>query len=233
MHVIVPLAGPDFVRSDGSIKALSLCEGQPLLKYALDSRPWAPAVKRYTFILHDCERSRQFVHDCLTVWYHGCAIVYLSSFSRGAAMSALAGVSLNDDFFMPLIVDLADILYKSTVDILEILSTRATVNGIALVFRSSNPQYSFLATDRHGKCIEAAEKKVISDRASAGTYIFRDCACFIKAIAHAVENESSQTHNNLFYVCPLFNGVLAQGSQVALESVYDVLDLKLDGIHYG
>ena len=37
-------------------------------------------------------------------------------------------------------------------------------------------------------------------------------------------------HNDLFYVCPLFNGVVAQQKQVYLEFVSDVVDIKSDNI---
>jgi len=233
MHVIVPLAGPDFVRADGSIKALTPFQGQALLKHSLDSRPWASKAKRYSFVLYDCEDARRFAHDYLSHWYTGCSVVYLSAFSRGAAMSALAGLSVLDEFCQPLIVDLADIIYNSNVNIGQVLQADQSIGGIAMVFKSHNPQYSYLASDRNGQVVEAAEKKVISDQASAGTYIFRDCATALKAVAHAIENESSQTYNNLFYVCPLFNGVLAQGKQVTLAHVFDILDIKITCFPHG
>jgi NDP-sugar pyrophosphorylase family protein len=233
MHVIVPLAGPDFVRADGSIKALEPFQGQPLLKYALDSRPWASKAKQYSFVLYDCQEARRFAHDYLSHWYKGCSVVYLSAFTRGAAISALSGLSVLDEFCQPLIIDLADIIYNSNINIEQVLEADQSIGGIALVFESNNPQYSYLASDSNGQVVEAAEKRVISDQASAGTYIFRNCATALKAVAHAIENESSQTHNNLFYVCPLFNGVLAQGKQVALARVFDIMDMKITSIPHG
>lgn len=233
MHVIVPLAGPDFVRADGNIKALEPFQGQPLLRYALDFRPWASKAKRYSFVLYDCEEARQFAHDYLRHWYEGCLIVYLSAYSRGAAMSVLAGLSVLDEFCQPLVVDLADIIYKSNLNIQQVFHASPSIGGIALTFESDKPQYSYLASDSNGRVFEAAEKKVISSHASAGTYIFRDCATVLKAVAHAIENEANQTHNNLFYVCPLFNGVLAQGKQVSLAHTFDIVDIKVAGLPRG
>lgn len=226
MHAIVPLAGPDFVLSDGSIKALTTFQDQPLLKYALDSRPWASKVDNYSFVLFDCEETRWFAHEYLENWYQGCSIVYLSVWSRGAAMSSLAGLSVLSEFCKPLIIDLADIIYKCNINIEKALQASTSIGGIAIVFDSDNPQYSYLACSSNGEVVKAVEKKLISSHASAGTYIFRDSQTFLRATAHAIENESSQTHNSLFYVCPLFNGVLAQGKQVKLEQAFDVLDIK-------
>ncbi|MBD2550419.1 hypothetical protein H6G65_12650 [Microcystis elabens FACHB-917] len=141
-------------------------------------------------------------------------------------MSALAGLSVMNEFCLPLIIDLADIIYKANIDIEQAFQAHSDVGAIALVFKSQNLQYSYLASDKSGRVVGAAEKRVISDQASVGTYIYRDSATVLKAVAHAIENEPSQTHNNLFYVCPLFNGVLAQGKQVALERAFDILDIK-------
>ena len=227
MHVLVPLAGPDFIQEDGSIKALTSFKDQPLLKYVLNSRPWASKVELYTFILYDCAQTRNFVANHLSKWYQNFSIVYITNFSRGAAISALAGISLIKNFSEHIIIDLADIIYKSSTNVDGIFQSNSEIGGIALVFDSQNPQYSYLGTDNKGMATVAVEKIVISKNASAGTYIFRDCATLMKSLAHAVENEASQTFNNLFYVCPLFNGVLAHKKQVVLEHVSSVIDIKI------
>lgn len=233
MHVIVPLAGPDFVHPDGSIKALISFEEQPFLKYVLNSRPWASKVEFYTFVLYDSDQTRRFARDFLCKWFLNFSVVFISGYSRGAAISTLAGISLVNRFGSTLVVDLADIVYKSNLNIEQALQTDSAIGGIALVFNSNHPQYSYLATNDYRQVITAAEKVVISEHASAGTYIFRDSATLLKAIAHAVENESTQTHNNLFYVCPLFNGVLAQNKQVILEHVSGIIDIKSNAINGG
>jgi hypothetical protein len=148
-------------------------------------------------------------------------------YSRGAAMSSLAGLAVLDEFSEPLVIDLADLLYDSDIQIETTLQESQNIGGIALTFQSNNPHYSYLASGKDGQIIEAAEKKVISGQASAGTYIFRDCATVLRAVAHAIENESSQVHNDLFYVCPLYNGVIAYCQQTVLASAYSILDLKL------
>ena len=226
MHVIVPLAGPEMVRADGEILALMDFQGHAILKHALSSRPWSSSVKNYSFVLYECEETKQFADRHLRRWYKDCSIVYLSSFSRGAAMSALAGIPLLDSFCQPVIIDLADILYSCNIDIAQSLASDKEIGGIAITFTSKSPKYSYLASDPNGRVTRAAEKEVISYDASVGTYIFRDCAVFLKAIAHAIEHESSQTYDGLFYVCPLFNGVLAQGKEVILARSDQVIDIK-------
>ena len=62
MHVIVPLAGPDYFRGKKP-KGLSLSiDKSPQLKHTLDSRLWSKLKNlKYTFILKDSKNSRIFV----------------------------------------------------------------------------------------------------------------------------------------------------------------------------
>ena len=226
MHIVVPLAGPDFVSQEGKIKALRSFRGQPLLPYLLQSRPWANQASHHTFILTDAGPVRDFAETYLKQWYPNASIVFLSGYTNGAALSALAGVAMQAARDEPLIVDLGDIYYKSDLDIKQRLSRNSQCGGIALVFGSDQTIYSYLRCNHDGLVVQAAEKRVISDNASAGTYVFRNTSTYLRAMAHALENKESQMHNYLFYVCPLFNGVLAQGMQVEIDPVYDVVDIK-------
>ena len=226
MEVIVPLAGSDFIGHNGLPKALRSFYGQPLLRHALRSRPWAEFVSGYTFILKDLDECRAFASQHLKVWYPGSTVIFLSSSTRGAACSSVAGVACQRNPRMPLIIDLADILYVSAMNVGESFKRSPRCGGLALAFPSNNPLYSYLLKGEKGTVVQSAEKKVISAYASAGTYIFRDSAIFLRAVAHAFENEATQTHNGLFYVCPLFNGVVEQGMAVEMEMVCDVIDIK-------
>jgi hypothetical protein len=227
MEVVVPLAGPDFIKPDGSLKALTPIAGQPLLRYVLKARPWAEVVEGYTFILKDGTESRRFAADYLTQWFPRAKNIFLPVFTRGSACSALAGVSCQFNPHTPLIFDLADIHYHTALNIEARFARNPQCGGIALTFTSSSPLYSYLRCDKSGKVVEAAEKKVIATQASAGTYIFRDSSTYLLALAHAFANESDQVYNNLFYICPLFNGVIAQGMEVELECVSDINDIKI------
>lgn len=230
MQVIVPLAGPDFVAHDGSLKALSPLNGAPLLRHVLESRPWAPQIRpqRYTFVMLDRAETRAFAQDHLAQWYPGARVVFISDVTRGAALSALAGTALTQDMGAPLIIDLADILYQSQLDPEGYFDDHAQVGGVAMTFEASDPLYSYLRFDDDGVFVEAAEKRVISNIASAGTYLFRSLPVYLRSLAHALETPKDHTYKNLFFVCPLFNGVLAQGKTVDIAPVHDVTDIKME-----
>jgi len=230
MRVVVPLAGPDFIRDGGTLKAEIDLGGTPLLRRVLTSRPWAEAVapKDHAFILIDAPETRAFAVGRLAEWYPGASVTFLSRYTRGAALSALAGMATGADIAEPIVVDLADILYTSTLDPAALFAANPGHGGIALTFKADNPAYSYLQLDACGTFAYAAEKQVISDNASAGTYMFRDLPTYLRALAHGLENEESQTFQDLFFVCPLFNGVKNQGKGVLLEQVSNVTDIKME-----
>jgi hypothetical protein len=232
MRIVVPLAGPDFERADGGVKATLEIGGRPLLRSALEERPWwtsgqtSPA--DMVFVLRDTPASQTFAQGTLRDWYPGAGIVLIGRYTRGAALSALAGIALMERTDEPICVDLADIEYTSTLDpVARFADTRA--GGIILTFPSDNPAYSYLAADAAGRVTGAAEKRVISNTASAGTYLFRDTACYLSAVAHSLNHADAVMHRDLFFVCPLVNGLVAQGLDVLLEPVTDVADIKTAG----
>ncbi len=122
-------------------------------------------------------------------------------------------------------VDLADIMFDTCFDPGSLKANG--VGAAALTFNSDSATYSYLRTDRDGRFLEAAEKRVISNKASAGVYFFRSATIYLKALAYCLENAERFTHNGLFYVCPLLNGVAAQGLDVLLSPVDNVVDIKI------
>lgn len=231
MKVIVPLAGPDFERQDGSVKAEMLIDGEPLLRRCLERRAWwqhgQVRSEDLLFVLRDAPRSRRFAGECLAAWYPGAQVVTLSATACGAAMSALAGVALIGHAAGPLCVDLVDIEYRSGFDPNLCFGERSDVGAVALVFASTDPAYSYLRTDADGNVVEATEKRVISPHASAGTYFFDSPATYLEALAHNLRHRADVMHKGLFFVCPLYNGVIAGGGRVILEQVHDVRDIEM------
>ena len=231
MKIIVPLAGPDFEAGDGTLKAEIPVEGRPLLRSALETRPWwtsgVASDADLVFILKRTERAMRFADTTLSAWYPRARVALISDYTGGAALSALAGLALVAQAEEPVVIDLADILYDSNVDLSRWFDVDQRWGALALTFPSDNPAYSYLSFDTAGLFLEAAEKQIISVHASAGTYVFRSPALLLRAIAHSLDNRSALTHKGLFFVCPLFNGVKAVGENVAMAGVANIRDLKV------
>lgn len=100
----------------------------------------------------------------------------------------------------------------------------AVTGMIVPVFESDSDAYSYLSID-NDEVIGAAEKVVISSHASAGVYVFRDCATFLAAAVHSLRNKSAVTYKDAFFICPMVNGVLSLGQKVRAPRVGNVVPI--------
>lgn len=228
---IIPLAGPDFERSDGTVKSEYLVDEMPLLRRALESRPWWLCgflqAKDLIFVLHDSEMSRRFASDRLSVWYSGCRVVFLSDYTAGAALSTASALGLIRKFDTPIVVDLCDILFDCDMALIQSFIAAPNIGGIAVTFLSDDQKYSYLEYDQHGCVNRCREKVVISNHASAGVYFFHSVGVLLSALSHSVRHADALSFNNLLYVCPLLNGVIAQGMTVMPIKANNVRDIKI------
>lgn len=222
MNVVVPLAGPDFVHPLHGVRPLFEVDGKPLILTALEGRPWIRSGqvsgRDMIFVLRDLPEAA-LVRSVLEARFPGHRTVILSELTGGALFSALAGAALIGDD-RPVCVDLVDILYDWA-DWPGAAPWREGLGGVAPSFASRDPAYSYFEMD--GQAVtRAAEKVVISERASAGTYLFRDTGVFLSAAGHSFANRASLSHRDVLFVCPALNGVLAQGLSVEAPPVTGV-----------
>lgn len=232
MICVVPLAGPDFERADGGLKPLIAVEGQPLLRRALESRRWWRSgdlrSEGLVFVLRDSEAGRAFARVHLSAWYPGARILFLSAYTGGAALSALAGVALTAHEDRPVCVDLADILFDDETGAAALFAADARAGGLGLWFEHDSPLYSYFELDEAGLVRRVREKQVISRCASAGVYLFRAPQVYIAAVAHSLAHRETLAHKDLMFVAPTLNGVIEAGWDVHAARVDRVVDLKIE-----
>jgi dTDP-glucose pyrophosphorylase len=81
-----------------------------------------------------------------------------------------------------------------------------------MTFRATESKWSFAKTDERGIVTEVAEKNPISDQATVGIYWFRHGAAFVRAAKRMIAADTRV--NGEFYVCPVFNELIAEGGVV-------------------
>ena len=225
MKCLIPIAGPDYFQ-DNHCKGLLEFEDDFFLRKILYSRPWIKEVDELIFIMQDIGSARAFERKYLKSWFVNPKVIYLPSFTNGAAFSSLAGAAFAyDDFDGPLIVDLADIYFET-----DFIPYQNKENvGYVFYFLNQNPIYSYLKVDIEEKIIQTREKEVISNRASAGVYCFPSISSFIKSLVYSIENKEYLTFKNLHYVCPLINYLIEEGIKTMPVKVSKVFDIKNTG----
>jgi hypothetical protein len=220
MKCIVPLAGPDLVHPDYGFRPMYPVDGRTLLEVAIEGRPWRAGLtgSDFTFVVREVKELGR-----LTCWleatWPGCTIVRLPVLTGGAMFSALSGVALQRAEGEVLCIDLADILFQGDLSDPELLFVDR-VGMIVPCFRSDDPCYSYLRTE-DGQVVEAAEKRVISEHASAGVYFFKDRETYLGAASHAIRNADTLAVGGVHFICPMANGVIARGQSVLIPSVED------------
>lgn len=98
------------------------------------------------------------------------------------------------------------------------------ISSIA-TFTASHPKWSYAKTKRLRlaeklSVTEVAEKKVISDNATVGVYYFETASLFIDA-AHNMIKKNIRV-NGEFYVCPVFNEIIARYTDPYAATIYPI-----------
>lgn len=228
MFCIVPLAGPDFYSEKFGIRPLMPYKNMPLIEYVLKSRPWMGTeldTKNIIFILRKTDKTPQ-AEQALQDLFPGSQQVLLSKTTNGALLSALAGIPLIPDSNTPVIVDLADIAYKTSISVGRIFDDPYQWAGAIPYFESDNANYSYLEM-RGEEVIRTREKEVISRHASAGTYFFRNSATYLDAVRMAVQHPDQFSTNNSFFVCPVYNALIRQNKPIAGVPVCEIEEISL------
>jgi len=219
---VVPLAGPDMMHPRFGLRALVAVEGEPLIRRALGTRAWREALapEDYVFVLRDTEGADELRQFLGSAW-PGCGVVLLPHLTAGALFSALAGVAVLPPDSGPVVVDLADILFDGGPDAALLRDWPAELGAVAPYFIAQDPKFSYLRITG-GRVEAAVEKQVISDAASAGVYVFKDVQTYLTAAAGSLANAAARTFRDAFFVCPMFNDVVAAGGVVRPMAVTNV-----------
>jgi NDP-sugar pyrophosphorylase family protein len=209
---VVPLAGKDpRFEALNTHKSMVPIEGKPLVKFCTDSLryPFSKDDLRLFFIVLREHDLRYLLSEKLKRLYPHSEVAILEAPTEGAACTVL---SLKETINCPdeLVVYLADIFFRG--DLEGSITAYTSVDGFIPCFKSHNPKYSYAIADADGNVSQVAEKRVISENASAGLYYFRKGSYFVEAAERMIRLQKRV--NNAFYICPVYNEMLAAGHKV-------------------
>jgi hypothetical protein len=218
MHCVIPLAGPQLTHPRLGLIPKFIVDGVPLLRRTIQTRRWWKdgrlQPQELVFVLRE-GRELIEIREAVEQWFPNCRIVTVSHLTGGALMSALAGSAAAAALDGPFIIDLADILYDSDFDIEAVLASDPSAGALVTYFEAQDACYSYFAFGVDGTVASAAEKKVISNHASAGTYIFRTAGHFVAAAGRSLmDSRDELTVDGALFVCPALNSIVRQGLKV-------------------
>ncbi len=152
-------------------------------------------------------------------------IVSINGVTEGAACTALMARDLIDNDDELLIANSDQYLDPEAVRLMHEGLIQQESDGVILTFQSTHPKWSYVRTDEKDHVTEVAEKKVISDKATAGIYWWKKGSDFVRS-ADSMISKDIRTQNE-FYIAPTFNELIIEGKHIAN---YMILNEAMHGL---
>lgn len=179
-HLIMPMggAGSRFYKNGYVLpKPLIEIHGKPFLYWATMSIMKFVDVQDLTFVVLRQHISEFHIDKVIKEYFPDAHIVVLEKIMPGPVFTSIRGVERIKDN-APVIFNDCDHMFKCS-DLNEILKAGCIgFDGGLLTFESSEPQFSYVVYSESHDIIDTVEKKVMSNHAICGAYIFRNAELF-------------------------------------------------------
>ena len=215
--ILVPIAGKGsrFPRSEWIVpKPLILIDNKRLIDWTMDSIDVSNS--ELIFIVRKEDVAEFSIDSYLKKQFgENTKIVIANEPTDGSVCSCLLARDLIDND-KPLAIHCSDVFFEPKFSFDKIKSDKSW-DGCILTFKSNSVNYSYSSVDEEGYIKEVAEKKVISDQASAGIYVFKKGSDFVKAADEMIKNNLKT--KNEFYLAPIYNICIKNGLKIIAEEV--------------
>ncbi len=142
-------------------------------------------------------------------------LVEVDGLTEGAACTVLKTESLINNNNELIIANSDQYLNIDIMKFIERMRNENADGGI--FFKDDNPKWSYAKCDSNGKVVEVAEKVVISNQATVGVYYYKHGSDFVKYTKQMIEKNIRI--NNEFYVCPVFNELIADSKMILIHEI--------------
>jgi len=226
LQIVVPMMdkGTGFAERGYSFpKPLIEISGRSMIELVITNlRPSGPC--RFIFICRKEQLAQFYLGDVLRLIDPTCVVVACEADTAGALCSALLAIDHLDPN-KGLLVANSDQFISAGIDDFYHTCGSSGMDGQILTFRSTHPRWSFVRRSEGGEVLEVAEKRPISDEATAGLYYFRKTKDFIEG-AEAVLLKGLRTKEQ-FYVSSIYNELILSGKAIGCTRLQEHAFYKL------
>ena len=217
--LVTPMAGQGMRFKESGVptpKPLVDLWGRPFFWWSTESVLRSIRVRELVFVVLTEHVEKFGIDSAIHAFYPTARIVSLPQVTSGAAESAAVGVAALESTG-PFTLNDCDHAFRA--DRLQSLVERLTgpVEGALLGFRADAPSYSYIRFDEGGKVVGTVEKKVVSDLAIAGCYLFADPETFLRRFA---AYRKACPYDELF-VSGVYNAIVEAGGDVLVHELAD------------
>lgn len=212
INLLIPLAGDGkrFVDAGYAVpKPLMIVGDKTNLEWSLNSLEFDQNEVRVIFIIRKDQQLNYDLKTILMTKYPKCEVIVVPHVTKGAVETCLYAQDRIEG--RPLAIFCPDIYIEPALKLNSELFEN--VDGRIFVFKANSKNYSYVEIDLEGNVKQTAEKQIISSYAAAGLYLFSDGSAFVEAATKMIA--ANETTNNEFYVCPLYNTLIADGKKIA------------------
>jgi beta-phosphoglucomutase-like phosphatase (HAD superfamily)/dTDP-glucose pyrophosphorylase len=216
LNVLIPMAGAGsrFAQAGYTFpKPLIEVRGRPMIELVIKN---LNIEANYIFLVQREHYEKYNLKYLLNLIAPDCKIVQVDGVTEGAACTTLLAKQYidNDD---PLVIANSDQYIEWNSNEVMYAFTADEIDGGILTFKAHHPKWSYAKTGANGFVSEVAEKRVISDDATVGVYYWRRGCDYVKFAEQMIRKNVRV--NNEFYVCPVFNEAITQGSKIKIKPV--------------
>ncbi len=216
MNIVIPLAGAGKKFQERGFtfpKPLIDIHGKPMIQWVVEN---LNTEGNFIFIVLKEHYEKYQMGYLLNLIAPGCTIIQVDGPTDGAARTVLlAEKYINNE--KPLVIANADQYLEWNSNEFFYAMAQDESHGGIVTFKSTHPRWSFAKRGEDGYVAEVAEKRPISDDATAGIYFWQHGADFVRS-AHQMIQKNIKT-NNEFYVCPTFNELIAEQKKIRMFPV--------------
>ena len=216
MNVLIPMAGAGSRFEDAGYtfpKPLIEVGTKPMIQVAVDN---LNIDAHHIFIVRKEHYENYNLETVLNLIKPNCTIIQTDILTSGAACTTLLASKYIDND-APLVIANSDQFVEwNSNEVLYAFSTEGVDGGI-LTFQSTHPKWSYARLNNKGWVSEVAEKQPISTNATSGIYYYAKGSDYVRCAKNMIKKNIRT--NNEFYVCPVYNELIANGGKVRIKNI--------------
>tara|TARA_R110000824_G_scaffold14726_13_gene62506 strand:+ start:1204 stop:2583 length:1380 start_codon:yes stop_codon:yes gene_type:complete len=211
MNIVIPMAGRGsrFEKAGYTFpKPLIEVNGKPMMQLVIEN---INVDARHIFIVQKEHYEKYNLKHLLNLISPECKIIQVDKVTEGAACTTLLAKEYidNDE---PLLLANSDQFVEWDSNEFMYSMTADEIDAGMVTFTATHPKWSFAKLNEKNYVTEVAEKKPISDVATAGVYYWKKGSDYIKYAEQMIEKNIRI--NNEFYVCPVFNEAIEDQKKI-------------------
>lgn len=202
LNVLIPMAGAGsrFAQAGYTFpKPLIQVNNKPMIQVVVEN---LQLEANFIFVVQKEHVLKYNVDSMLKIMVPSCTVVETNGLTEGAACTALLAKEFIDNDNPLFFANSDQYVEWNPIEFMYMMQETNADGGI-VTFKDKHPKWSFAKVDSNGIVLEVAEKKPISDNATAGYYYWKRGSDFVKYAEQMIVKDLRV--NNEFYVCPVFN----------------------------